>query len=758
MPLNPFFLQGSQSEQRLIQELINEQLTIYGVEVIYIPRKIVNQDNILNEIESSKFDDNFAIEAYVNTFDGYGGAGDIMTKFGMSLKDELTVTISKERFEDFIAPFLSGANDANDSEINVITRPREGDLIYFPLGKRIFEVKFVEHEQPFYQLGKNYVYQLKCELFEYQDELGGWNQLSTTTEEIDSVIETQGYITSLVLVGSGVTALAEATINTGYIRELTLIDDGYDYTSIPTVSISAAPAGGTNATAVATIRNKNNGYSVDQIYLTNPGAGYIEAPTITISGGGGTGAVATCSIETVSKGISTLNLVGVGVDDSGNPTFVGGDGYPTAPTVSASTPVGPGATATATVNVGTGTVTALTVTNGGKYYGTAPSVIIDAPALPSYASTDFVSSGTYAAKLENSTNFDTREGTDNVGTVKFDWYYDGGQTPGSSVYLYSSDKFKVKWQDTNKRVLVQVENLSNNTLDDRFTIDLDELDNGAGWYTFEFSFNGIFFAWWSTQIGGSNGRVLEHSENLATYGDGSFYQNQTFLLNGQFSLAGTGTTQYIDNLEFYDDASVYNGAQASNRIFLEDFEIGVTAQATSSITSGVVTSFTITNPGTKYISAPNVSIGNSVSDKEYSLSGMTRAIIIANVSAANTVTSLYISNPGEGYEVAPTITISNPASAGIGTFQYNEVVVGSISGATSRVKTWDASTNILKLGTTNGTFVAGDIITGATSGAKFTVDYIKSAESSDKYDKGEEFETEADSILNFTETNPFGTY
>ena len=94
MALNPFFLQGSESEQRLIQSLINEQLQIYGVEVMYLPRKIVNKDNIFTEIESSKFDDSFAIEAYVNTYEGYTGAGDVMTKFGMSLKDELTITIS----------------------------------------------------------------------------------------------------------------------------------------------------------------------------------------------------------------------------------------------------------------------------------------------------------------------------------------------------------------------------------------------------------------------------------------------------------------------------------------------------------------------------------------------------------------------------------------------------------------------------------------------------------------------------------------
>ena len=164
MALNPFFLQGSPGEQRLVQELINEQLKIYGVEVIYIPRKYVRRQTIIEEVQSSKFDDNFLLEAYVNTYDGYSGAGDILTKFGMSIRDELSLTISKERFEDFISPFLE---DMNDAEIEVSGRPREGDIIYFPLGQRIFEVKFVEHENPFYQLGKNYIYELKCELFEY---------------------------------------------------------------------------------------------------------------------------------------------------------------------------------------------------------------------------------------------------------------------------------------------------------------------------------------------------------------------------------------------------------------------------------------------------------------------------------------------------------------------------------------------------------------------------------------------------------------
>ena len=208
MALNPFFLQGSANEQRLIQELINEQLKIYGVEVTYIPRKFVRRETIIREVTSSKFDDNFALEAYLANYDGYSGAGDILTKFGMNLKDELTLIISKERFEDFISPFLEAMDD---DEIVLSSRPREGDIVYFPLGKRLFEIKFVEHEQPFYQLGKTYVYELKCELFEYEDELGGWNNTNTTVEEIDSVLVNQGYMTSLELFSFGQTATVTAT-------------------------------------------------------------------------------------------------------------------------------------------------------------------------------------------------------------------------------------------------------------------------------------------------------------------------------------------------------------------------------------------------------------------------------------------------------------------------------------------------------------------------------------------------------------------
>lgn len=189
MALNPFFLQGSPNEQFLVQDLINEQLKIYGIEVYYLPRKIFKTDNIIKEIQSSKFDDSFLIEAYLNNYDGYAPDSDIMTKFGLRLKNEINLTISRERYEEFIAPFLEGISSGTNLErdeynFGLITRPKEGDLIYFPLGERLFEIKRVESEKPFYQLGTNYVYELSCELYEYENEL-----IDTSIEEVDSTVE-----------------------------------------------------------------------------------------------------------------------------------------------------------------------------------------------------------------------------------------------------------------------------------------------------------------------------------------------------------------------------------------------------------------------------------------------------------------------------------------------------------------------------------------------------------------------------------------
>ena len=367
MALNPHFLQGSRGEQRLVQSLINEHLKIYGVEVTFIPRKFVNQSTIIEEVTASKFDDNFLIEAYVENYDGYAGAGDVLTKFGMSLRDEVTLTISKERFEEFIAPFM----DADD-DIELSSRPREGDLVFFPLGQRLFEIKFVEHEEPFYQLGSNYVYKLKCELFEYEDEV-----IDTSIEAIDTQVEDVGYIATLQLIGIGRTATATAAVATGGIREIFLNNDGSGFTGTPTVAITTSPTGnsGDNATAVAFTTSRANVTSIEKILMTNTGAGYTTTPIITISGGGGTGAAATCSLNNSNSSVIRFIVTDEGV------------GYGTAPTITISDPqlgiASQKAIGIASIGIDQSTgfneVKSIFVQNGGTNYNASPTVTISPP-------------------------------------------------------------------------------------------------------------------------------------------------------------------------------------------------------------------------------------------------------------------------------------------------------------------------------------------------------------------------------------------
>ena len=371
MTLNSYFLQGSPREQNLVQDLINEQIQIYGVDVYYLPRKIFTTDNIIKEIQSSKFDDSFLIEMYINNFDGYAPDYDVMTKFGLKLKNEVNLTVSRERFEDFISPFLEGMSSGiREGRItgytfgDLIQRPKEGDLIYFPLGERLFEIKKVESEKPFYQLGKLYTYDLSCELFEYENEL-----IDTSIGEVDDTVGDEGYITTVNLVGVGITATATVGISSGCINEIFLNNDGSGYTSAPNIAISSAPAGGQNAYAVAITTERANITSIYRIEMTNTGAGYTVAPTITITGGGGSGAAATCSIT------STYGVQQVLVSAAAT-------GYSATPFTTMTAP--PTGINTAVINpvldpyLGAG-ISTVRIINSGIGYTAQPSLVFNSP-------------------------------------------------------------------------------------------------------------------------------------------------------------------------------------------------------------------------------------------------------------------------------------------------------------------------------------------------------------------------------------------
>ena len=164
---------GSSQEQKFIENLIVESIEIYGQDIYYLPRTYVNRDTILNEVETSNFNQALAVRAYVNNVEGWEGQGELLSKFGVRVEDKTTFIFSREKF--------TSAVDDN-AVLNVEGRPNEGDLVWFPAAKHLFEIKFVEAEKPFYQLGKGYVWEVQCELFEYADE-----QLDTGVAEIDAI-------------------------------------------------------------------------------------------------------------------------------------------------------------------------------------------------------------------------------------------------------------------------------------------------------------------------------------------------------------------------------------------------------------------------------------------------------------------------------------------------------------------------------------------------------------------------------------------
>ena len=372
MPLSPYFLQGSSNEQRLVQDLINEQLKIYGQDVVYLPRNVINKNTIMKEVTASVFDDAYRMEAYLLNYEGFEGNGDILSKFGVQTTDQVTFVVSKERYEDFISPFM-----AADSQIELATRPEEGDLIYLPLDNTMFEIKYVEGKKPFYQLNNLYVYTLSCEVMDYAaDEL-----IDTSIAEVDEAAVEFGFTQRLTMVGLGAsTATATVVVaeNTGSlgtgrysVSQVDLINDGTGYTIAPLVGIATAPSGGTNATAVAimTSRTGQTGQSIDSIQLTNPGYGYIVPPVITIRSQNafGTGGIATAIISQGSLTIPTINDPGAE--------------YGTTPTVLIGVaPVGgTNAASVAIVNTAGG-ISQIRYTNAGAGYTVVPNVIIDAPA------------------------------------------------------------------------------------------------------------------------------------------------------------------------------------------------------------------------------------------------------------------------------------------------------------------------------------------------------------------------------------------
>jgi hypothetical protein len=642
-PLNPFFRQEVASEQRLVQDLVNEHLRMYGQEIYYMPRKYVGNDKIMRENIISRFDDAYALEAYIANVDGFQGSGDLMTKFGIRVTDDATFIISRERFEDYIMQIISTIDDNEDLRMkgnkDLGMRPMEGDLIYFALSDSLFEIKFVEHESPFYQLGSLYTYELRCELFEYEDEV-----FDTDIEDIDNNAADIGYVVTLNLAGIGVTATAIAGISTGSVIDVIMIDDGYGFSNTPTVAISSSPSSlpfaDASAVAITTIGTGRTTYSIQEVKILNPGFGYTVAPTITFIGDG----FAKARTEIAAEGAVKID------------SYTGGIGYRpnSIVTVAISTsPAGLGtadATAEAVVSAA-GTVGTIRFTNAGFGYTLPPTINITSP-------------------------YQSRSATANVG---FNSVTGLGQITTLTL-----------------------------------------TDAGIG-YT---------------------------AAPVITISDPSGFRAGILTAN-----VGVGTT--VTSISITNPGAAYTVAPT---LTIASPSAGTTATATAFIntTTGIITGVTVTNPGTGYTSSPAITLTG----------GIGTALVTSFINSAGIVTGTSINYVGAGYTRVPTATFDHPfVGVNTGTFILNEIVTGQTGLATARVKDWDETTNTLKVYRVAGDFRNDETLVGSATTLQgvdtpgsYIINSVVYEDADDDYNSSIEFEDEGEDIIDFTETNPFGTF
>lgn len=322
MARSVYFSNGIRSEQLTYEDIIVESISIYGQDFYYIPRTLVGKDEILGEDRLSKFKYAYGIEMYLETHDGFEGQGAFIQKFGLMMEQSATLTVARRKWEQLVG----------QHGLSILpNRPAEGDLLYFPLTGGLFEIKFVTHQDPFYQAGKLYVYKLQVELFQYASE-----HITTGIKEID-IFETlktfdtekipNGTVTGFKIkyTGGGYVSAPAVTIGSDWVANTAIaVGDeacfggrryicsiaGTTSSTGPTHTSSVAPNGtatlqffGTRATATAYLGDEpiSEGQVV-KILVDNAGAGYTSPPLVTVAGGGyPTGCVATAIISNLDK-------------------------------------------------------------------------------------------------------------------------------------------------------------------------------------------------------------------------------------------------------------------------------------------------------------------------------------------------------------------------------------------------------------------------------------------------------------------------
>ena len=298
-------------EQHLIEDLVTESIKIYGHDVYYVPRTIVARDSLYNQDDLSTFDSAYLVDMYIKNVEGFEGEGDLFQRFGVEIRDQITFVISQRTF------------DLEISTATSLLRPKEGDLIFLPLNNKPFEIKFVEHEAVFYQMGSLQTYEMTCELYEYSGER--FNTGITSIDNIENLNapSTQLYVESVsgnyvidetVYVSLPLTAGEQATATltpslSGDTVSIAVANGGLGYESNTTITVSG-PDDANGAQARARMDVNASG-TVTSVTMLDVGSGYLSIPTLTIPSPGNNvvkATVAKITANTSESGSYTLEL------------------------------------------------------------------------------------------------------------------------------------------------------------------------------------------------------------------------------------------------------------------------------------------------------------------------------------------------------------------------------------------------------------------------------------------------------------------
>ena len=762
MPLSPFFLNGSPSEQRLVQDLVNEHLQLFGQDILYLPRKIINQNTVIREITASKFDDSFRLEAYLVNTDGFGTPSDVLTKFGVREQDEVTLVVSKERYDDFITPFI---NQFPEGERASAVSPQEGDLIYLPLDNALFEIKYIERKVPFYQVNELFMYEFRCEIFEPEDEVIDLPDGLTDKngEDVDDGIITRGNIITLQLEkddnqnAMAYVSLASTVPGVKSVQRVQLFNDG-NYLGTPTVQIFK-PKGGNQATGTVTIAEGG----IDSVSLTSGGSNYLTVPTVTFTPPNKTTSSQIKFGNNSLHHTAVTDVIGANFDFTSNvDSRDSGNGRVSLSFWLYPTKFDPA------VNGGT-----VMWTDRFKIYYRETGNIIFASGSGSIENTTQLNL--------NAWNFIRVEQYNTDATISVNGTVSNSLNTANPIMFFAGDQLKLG-ADTAGAGFIPSQTASWEGYMDHITINLTG-DNSTRTASAEQVPTSETQQETDVQMN-SNSSFINKLDNelpqvVATTDINGVVSGLTINYEGwgytsvpimTIESPATGT-QATAVAIMTSRSGVPN--QSIDRILITNPGFGYTeppivtlnggnpisgAAATAIISEAVLGPIGITTGGKGYTFTPTVGITSVYIQQSNETLPLLMNAQAEAVMVGGTISQIRYSNAGAGYtSTTAYVAIGSVTSNSFGEFDVDELVTQVSTGTSAYVSSWNTADNILKVVASSGDFTIGETIVGA--GASYRILAVGDDLTTDiPFAQNEVLETEADEILDFTERNPFGEF